>query len=73
MNVIIIGTGNIARFIGKRLFEAGHTIKQVLEEMQLLQNPFLQNSALLIATNGTGLMLELIFISWQYLIMPFMI
>lgn len=29
MNVIIIGTGNIARFIGKRLFEAGHNIKQV--------------------------------------------
>jgi len=29
MNVIIIGTGNIARFIGKRLFETGHTIKQV--------------------------------------------
>jgi len=29
MNVIIIGTGNIARFIGKRLFEAGHKIKQV--------------------------------------------
>ena len=29
MNVIIIGTGNIARFMGKRLFEKGHIIKQV--------------------------------------------
>src|SRR5678815_3850267 len=29
MNVIIIGTGNIAQVIGKRLFEAGHRIVQV--------------------------------------------
>ena len=29
MNVIIIGTGNIAQVIGKRLFEADHRIVQV--------------------------------------------
>jgi 3-hydroxyisobutyrate dehydrogenase-like beta-hydroxyacid dehydrogenase len=71
MNVIIIGTGNIAQVIGKRLSDAGHRIVQVYGRNAAAAKSLSGDLGASFCDEWKNIARELIFIFWPFLIVPY--